>query len=51
MGGVLPTPAYARIKRIDVSKVETMDAVVVTFDDIPDVLSNESLSPSTQSSK
>jgi xanthine dehydrogenase molybdenum-binding subunit len=41
-GRILSSPyAHARIKSIDVSKAEEMGAVVITFDDIPQVRYNE----------
>ncbi len=43
-GRILANPyAYTRIKRIDVSKVDTMETIVITSNDIPDVLSNENI--------
>jgi xanthine dehydrogenase molybdenum-binding subunit len=41
-GRILSSPyAHARIKNIDVSKAREMGAVVITFDDIPNVRYNE----------
>ena len=41
-GNILRSPyPHARIKSIDVSKAEAMGAVVITFDDIPQVRYNE----------
>jgi xanthine dehydrogenase molybdenum-binding subunit len=41
-GRILSSPyAHARIKRIDVSEAEALGAVVLTFDDIPQVCYNE----------